>query len=55
MDIAIVLDGSNSIWPWPPVVGFLKKLLENLDIGPDNTQVNVLIKLVYPALHWQHT
>uniref|UniRef100_A0A8C7QZ17 Integrin subunit alpha 2 n=1 Tax=Oncorhynchus mykiss TaxID=8022 RepID=A0A8C7QZ17_ONCMY len=26
MDIAIVLDGSNSIYPWPPVVAFLKKL-----------------------------
>jgi hypothetical protein len=34
------LDGSNSIYPWPPVVAFLKKLLENLDIGPDNTQVS---------------
>uniref|UniRef100_A0A8C7SWK5 Integrin subunit alpha 2 n=1 Tax=Oncorhynchus mykiss TaxID=8022 RepID=A0A8C7SWK5_ONCMY len=42
MDIAIIVDGSNSIYPWPPVVAFLKKLLENLDIGPDNTQVSVL-------------
>ena len=40
MDVAIVLDGSNSIYPWPPVVEFLVKLLENLDIGPQNTQVD---------------
>lgn len=38
MDIAIVLDGSNSIYPWPPVVSFLKKLLENLAIGPQQSQ-----------------
>ncbi|KAL2099997.1 hypothetical protein ACEWY4_004391 [Coilia grayii] len=42
MDVAIVLDGSNSIFPWPPVVAFLVKLLESLDIGPQNTQVSVL-------------
>lgn len=42
MDIAIVLDGSNSIYPWAPVVAFLKKLLENLDIGPKNTQVSAV-------------
>lgn len=40
MDIAIVLDGSNSIYPWEPIVAFLKKLLENLDIGPQNTQAS---------------
>uniref|UniRef100_A0A8C8K4D9 Integrin subunit alpha 2 n=1 Tax=Oncorhynchus tshawytscha TaxID=74940 RepID=A0A8C8K4D9_ONCTS len=44
MDIAIIVDGSNSIYPWPPIVAFLKKLLENLDIGPDNTQVSVIIQ-----------
>lgn len=38
MDIAIVLDGSNSIWPWEPVVAFLKKVLASLDIGPQKTQ-----------------
>ncbi|XDV53921.1 hypothetical protein PO909_022316 [Leuciscus waleckii] len=42
MDIAIVLDGSNSIYPWGPIVAFLKKLLENLDIGPQSTQVSVM-------------
>lgn len=39
MDVAIVLDGSNSIYPWKPVAEFLVKLLESLDIGPQNTQV----------------
>ncbi len=40
MDIAIVLDGSNSIYPWEPIVAFLRKLLENLDIGPQSTQAS---------------
>ncbi|XP_045548477.1 integrin alpha-2 [Salmo salar] len=52
MDIAIVLDGSNSIYPWPPVVAFLKKLLENLDIGPDNTQVSIIQYAVDPTFEF---
>ncbi|XP_064833554.1 integrin alpha-2-like [Oncorhynchus masou masou] len=52
MDIAIVLDGSNSIYPWPPVVAFLKKLLENLDIGPDNTQVSIIQYAVDPGFEF---
>uniref|UniRef100_A0A671T6R0 Integrin alpha-2-like n=1 Tax=Sinocyclocheilus anshuiensis TaxID=1608454 RepID=A0A671T6R0_9TELE len=43
MDVAIVLDGSNSIYPWPDVRNFLIKLLENLDIGPDKTRVNKVL------------
>lgn len=39
MDIVIVLDGSNSIYPWEPMMDFLKKLIPSLDIGPQNTQV----------------
>ncbi|ROL46699.1 Integrin alpha-2, partial [Anabarilius grahami] len=42
MDVAIVLDGSNSIYPWPDVINFLVKLLENLDIGPDQTRVSIM-------------
>uniref|UniRef100_A0AAR2K4Z0 VWFA domain-containing protein n=1 Tax=Pygocentrus nattereri TaxID=42514 RepID=A0AAR2K4Z0_PYGNA len=42
MDIAFVVDGSNSIYPWEPVVAFLKKVLENLDIGPQKTQVSII-------------
>ncbi|XP_064163109.1 integrin alpha-2-like isoform X1 [Anguilla rostrata] len=53
MDVAIVLDGSNSIWPWNPVVNFLKKLLENLDIGPDNTQVSVVQYAVDPSFEFK--
>ncbi|XP_034152926.1 integrin alpha-2 isoform X2 [Esox lucius] len=52
MDVAIVLDGSNSIYPWPPVVDFLKKLLENLDIGPDNTQVTIIQYGVDPFIEF---
>uniref|UniRef100_A0A4W4FH91 Integrin, alpha 2 (CD49B, alpha 2 subunit of VLA-2 receptor), tandem duplicate 2 n=1 Tax=Electrophorus electricus TaxID=8005 RepID=A0A4W4FH91_ELEEL len=42
VDIAIVLDGSNSIYPWPDVQKFLHKLLSSLDIGPDKAQVSVM-------------
>ncbi|XP_055731056.1 integrin alpha-2-like [Salvelinus fontinalis] len=52
MDIAIIVDGSNSIYPWPPVVAFLKKLLENLDIGPDNTQASIIQYGVEPVVEF---
>lgn len=39
MDIVIVLDGSNSIYPWQPMTAFLQKLIPSLDIGPQSTQV----------------
>ncbi|XP_057176987.1 integrin alpha-2 isoform X2 [Triplophysa rosa] len=42
MDVAIVLDGSNSIYPWTEVRNFLIKLLENLNIGPDQTRVSIM-------------
>ncbi|XP_067841746.1 integrin alpha-2-like isoform X2 [Heptranchias perlo] len=42
MDLVIVLDGSNSIWPWAPVQDFLKKLTGSLDIGPEKTQVSIV-------------
>uniref|UniRef100_A0A3Q1JNE2 VWFA domain-containing protein n=1 Tax=Anabas testudineus TaxID=64144 RepID=A0A3Q1JNE2_ANATE len=42
MDIVIVLDGSNSIYPWPPMTDFLQKLISALDIGPQSTQVSVI-------------
>uniref|UniRef100_A0A672L2T1 Integrin subunit alpha 2 n=1 Tax=Sinocyclocheilus grahami TaxID=75366 RepID=A0A672L2T1_SINGR len=47
MDVAIVLDGSNSIYPWPDVRNFLIKLLENLDIGPDKTRVSTDLSFLY--------
>ncbi|XP_072288782.1 integrin alpha-2-like [Eucyclogobius newberryi] len=42
MDVVIVLDGSNSIYPWEPMNEFLKKLIPSFDIGRDKTRVSVL-------------
>uniref|UniRef100_A0A8B9G3C4 Integrin subunit alpha 1 n=1 Tax=Amazona collaria TaxID=241587 RepID=A0A8B9G3C4_9PSIT len=42
LDIVIVLDGSNSIYPWESVTAFLNSLLKNMDIGPQQTQVGVV-------------
>ncbi|XP_034548803.1 integrin alpha-2 [Notolabrus celidotus] len=42
MDIVIVLDGSNSIYPWGPMNLFLQKLIPELEIGPSNTQLSVI-------------
>ncbi|KAG8519801.1 Integrin alpha-1 [Galemys pyrenaicus] len=39
LDIVIVLDGSNSIYPWESVTAFLNDLIERMDIGPKQTQV----------------
>lgn len=50
MDVAIVLDGSNSIYPWKPVAEFLVKLLESLDIGPQNTQVKKTLNFAHFSL-----
>ncbi|XP_041103061.1 integrin alpha-2 [Polyodon spathula] len=53
MDIAIVLDGSNSIWPWPPIQSFLKKLLQGLNIGPNDAQVSVIQYAVDPDFEFK--
>lgn len=42
LDIVIVLDGSNSIYPWDSVTDFLNNLLERMDIGPKQTQVGIV-------------
>ncbi|XP_074851686.1 integrin alpha-1 [Carettochelys insculpta] len=42
LDIVIVLDGSNSIYPWDSVTEFLNRLLEKMDIGPQQTQVGIV-------------
>ncbi|KAM8960865.1 integrin alpha-2 [Pelodytes ibericus] len=42
IDIAIVCDGSNSIYPWPAVRNFLEKFVQGLDIGPTKTQVSLI-------------
>uniref|UniRef100_A0ACB8EPM5 Integrin alpha-1 n=1 Tax=Sphaerodactylus townsendi TaxID=933632 RepID=A0ACB8EPM5_9SAUR len=42
LDLVIVLDGSNSIYPWESVTLFLNRLLQNMDIGPQQTQVGIV-------------
>ncbi|XP_051866405.1 integrin alpha-1 [Pristis pectinata] len=42
LDIVIVLDGSNSIYPWSSVNSFLIKLLEKIEIGRQQTQVAII-------------
>nr|XP_006139588.1 integrin alpha-1 isoform X1 [Pelodiscus sinensis] len=42
LDIVIVLDGSNSIYPWEKVTEFLNRLLKTMDIGPQQTQVGIV-------------
>uniref|UniRef100_A0A8C0UPW8 Integrin alpha-10-like n=1 Tax=Cyanistes caeruleus TaxID=156563 RepID=A0A8C0UPW8_CYACU len=39
MDIILVLDGSNSIYPWEEVQAFLGNILGRFFIGPGQTQV----------------
>lgn len=39
MDIVIVLDGSNSIYPWSEVQDFLINILQKFSIGPGQIQV----------------
>ncbi|XP_056397881.1 integrin alpha-2 isoform X2 [Hyla sarda] len=48
IDIAIVCDGSNSIYPWSAVRNFLEKFVEGLDIGPTKTQVSLIQYGNYP-------
>ncbi|KAM3870714.1 integrin alpha-11 [Diretmus argenteus] len=42
MDIVIVLDGSNSIYPWYEVRDFLINVLQKFYMGPGQTQVGVV-------------
>ncbi|XP_053822681.1 integrin alpha-10 [Vidua chalybeata] len=42
MDIVLVLDGSNSIYPWEEVQAFLGNILARFFVGPGQTQVGVL-------------
>ncbi|XP_030640561.1 integrin alpha-10 [Chanos chanos] len=42
MDIVIVLDGSNSIYPWAEVQNFLSNILSKFHISPEQMQVGVL-------------
>ncbi|XP_077479570.1 integrin alpha-1 [Stigmatopora argus] len=42
MDIVIVLDGSNSIYPWSSIIDFLVRFIENIQIGPKLSQVGIV-------------
>uniref|UniRef100_H3DQC1 Integrin subunit alpha 10 n=1 Tax=Tetraodon nigroviridis TaxID=99883 RepID=H3DQC1_TETNG len=42
MDIVIVLDGSNSIYPWYEVQNFLSNILSKFHISTDQMQVGIL-------------
>ncbi|KAM9360202.1 integrin alpha-2 [Symphorus nematophorus] len=53
MEIVIVLDGSNSIYPWGPMTAFLQKLIPALDIGPQGTQVSVIQYAVDPKVEFR--
>ena len=55
MDIVIVLDGSNSIYPWEPMRLFLEKLIPALDIGPQSTQVGFFaLTIFYFYINFTH-
>uniref|UniRef100_A0A674NT00 Integrin, alpha 1 n=1 Tax=Takifugu rubripes TaxID=31033 RepID=A0A674NT00_TAKRU len=42
LDIVIVLDGSNSIYPWPSITNFLERFIQKIDIGPKLSQVGIM-------------
>ncbi|NWU68358.1 ITA2 protein, partial [Pterocles burchelli] len=42
IDIVVVCDESNSIYPWDAVQAFLKKFVQGLDIGLNKTQVGLI-------------
>uniref|UniRef100_A0A452SRA3 Integrin alpha-2 n=1 Tax=Ursus americanus TaxID=9643 RepID=A0A452SRA3_URSAM len=42
IDVVVVCDESNSIYPWEAVKNFLEKFVQGLDIGPKKTQVGLI-------------
>ncbi|TMS08504.1 Integrin alpha-1 [Larimichthys crocea] len=42
LDIVILLDGSNSIYPWSSIVDFLLRFLEKIVVGPNLSQVGIV-------------
>ncbi|XP_042307703.1 integrin alpha-2 isoform X4 [Sceloporus undulatus] len=42
VDVVVVCDESNSIYPWDAVKAFLEKFVQSLDIGPTKTQVGLI-------------
>ncbi|XP_042537177.1 integrin alpha-10 isoform X2 [Dipodomys spectabilis] len=52
MDVVIVLDGSNSIYPWSEVQTFLRRLVGRLFIDPEQIQVGLVQYGESPAHEW---
>ncbi|KAK2888159.1 integrin alpha-1 isoform X1 [Channa argus] len=42
MDIVMVLDSSNSIYPWSSIIDFVRRFIEKIDIGPKLSQVGIV-------------
>ncbi|XP_062268869.1 integrin alpha-1 [Platichthys flesus] len=42
LDIVLVLDGSNSIYPWTGIIDFLQRFIEKIAIGPKLSQVGIV-------------
>uniref|UniRef100_A0A6I8NF19 Integrin subunit alpha 10 n=1 Tax=Ornithorhynchus anatinus TaxID=9258 RepID=A0A6I8NF19_ORNAN len=53
MDIVMVLDGSNSIYPWAQVQTFLRRLLGKLFIDPEQIQVGLVQYGERPVHEWK--
>lgn len=49
IDVVVVCDESNSIYPWDAVKNFLEKFVQGLDIGPTKTQV--WTSIIYTLTH----
>nr|XP_045037666.2 integrin alpha-10 isoform X4 [Desmodus rotundus] len=52
MDVVIVLDGSNSIYPWSEVQTFLRRLVGRLFIDPEQIQVGLIQYGESPIHEW---
>ncbi|XP_028645642.1 integrin alpha-10 isoform X1 [Grammomys surdaster] len=52
MDVVIVLDGSNSIYPWSEVQTFLRRLVGRLFIDPEQIQVGLVQYGETPVHEW---
>ncbi|XP_051012854.1 integrin alpha-10, partial [Acomys russatus] len=52
MDVVIVLDGSNSIYPWSEVQTFLRRLVGRLFIDPEQIQVGLVQYGEIPVHEW---
>ncbi|XP_006861389.1 PREDICTED: integrin alpha-10 isoform X1 [Chrysochloris asiatica] len=52
MDVVIVLDGSNSIYPWFEVQTFLRRLVGRLFIDPEQIQVGLVQYGESPVHEW---